>query len=143
MNLLGHLQPTHDALEMQQLRLQVIAENIAQAQTTRTPDGGPYQRKQVQFSTYLERAGGLDAPARGVELPRLKVDGLVSDDSPGERVFQPGHPDADADGFVTYPNVAVSMEMVELLQASRAYEANLQVVRTAKEMVEQALTIGR
>lgn len=140
MDLLGHLQPTQDALSMQQLRLQVIAENIANAQTTRTVDGGPYQRREVVFSAMLDRmnSGGSDRP-----LPRIEIEGIRADAGEGPRVHQPGHPDADEGGFVSYPNVAVSLEMVDLMQASRAYEANLQVVRTSKTMAEQAMSIGR
>lgn len=138
MNIIGELQTTNDALTMQQMRLQVIAENIAQAQTTKTPEGHAYQRKQVVFSSYMDRSG----PA-GDALPRLRIDGVESDRGLGERVHNPGHPHADKDGYVTYPNVSVSMEMIDLLQASRAYEANLVSIRTAKEMAEQAMSVGR
>lgn len=140
MNLLGNIQPTHDALTMQQLRLQVIAENIAQAQTTKTESGGPYKRRELVFSSYMDPAEQNGSRAN---LPRLKLDSIKTDETPGQRVHQPGHPHADKDGYVTYPNVAVSLEMVDLMQAARAYEANLQVVKTSKQMVEQALSISK
>ncbi len=141
MDILGHLQPTQDELAMQQTRLQIIAENIAQAQTTRDVDGQPFQRREVVFSAFLDR--NASAPTSRTELPRLQVEGIRQDDTPGQRVFQPGHPHADEEGYVTYPNVSISMEMVDLLQASRAYEANLQVVRTSRELAEKAMNISR
>lgn len=125
---------------MQQMRLQVIAENIAHAQTTRTADGGPYKRQEVVFSAVLKGAANLSGDRA---LPRMEIQGIREDSSEGPRVHQPGHPDADEEGFVSYPNVAVSLEMVDLMQASRAYEANLQVVRASKSMAEQAMLIGR
>lgn len=140
MDLLGNIKPTQDALQIQQLRLQVIAENIAHAQTTRTAQGGPYQRRELVFSSYLDPKAKSDI--EGASLPRLRLDSVAKDPTPGDRIHQPGHPDADENGYVTYPNVAVSMEMVDLMQAARAYEANLQVVRTSKEMAEKAMTIG-
>jgi flagellar basal-body rod protein FlgC len=141
MNIIGELQSTYDALTVQQRRMQVIAENIAQSQTTRTPSGGAYQRKMVNFSSYLDQ--NSTSGFSGASLPRLKMDGITYDETPGMRVEEPGHPHADEDGFVTYPNVSVSMEMVDLLEASRAYEANLASIRTAKEMAEQAMSMGR
>jgi flagellar basal-body rod protein FlgC len=140
MDFFSHIQPTQDALAVQQTRLQVIAENIAHAQTTRTAEGGPYQRREVVFSAYFDPS----SPNRSERsLPRLQMESLRVDETPGQRVHQPGHPDADENGYVTYPNVAVSLEMVDLMQTARAYEANLQAVRTTKEMAEKAMAIKR
>lgn len=138
MDLFSTIQPTQDALAIQQLRMQVIAENIANAQTTMTENGGPYQRREVVFSSYFDKASkGLSQ-----ELPRIRLEAVEADQTPGPTVHQPGHPNADENGYVTYPNVAVSLEMVDLMQAARAYEANLQAVRTAKEMAEKAMAIS-
>lgn len=140
MDLLGNIQPTQDALSLQQMRLQVIAENIAQAQTTSTPDGGAYQRRELVFSAFFDQTTGNGGNS---DLPRLRMEGIQKDETAGQRVHQPGHAHADEEGYVTYPNVAVSLEMVDLMQAARAYEANLQVVKTSKQMAEQAMGIGK
>jgi len=139
MDLFGHIQPTQDALAMQQLRMQVIAENIAHAQTTRTPDGGAYQRREVVFSSYFDASANNHTDRN---LPRIQLESIKSDDTPGPMVHEPGHPDADENGYVSYPNVAVSLEMVDLLQSARAYEANLQTIRVTKEMAEKAMAIS-
>lgn len=138
MDLFSTIQPTQDALAIQQLRMQVIAENIAHAQTTMTESGGAYQRREVVFSSFFDK----DSKGLSQELPRIHVEGIETDDTPGPTVHQPGHPHANDEGYVTYPNVAVSLEMVDLMQAARAYEANLQAVRTAKDMAEKAMSIS-
>ena len=140
---------TASALTAQRLRMDVISNNVANAETTRTADGGAYQRQQVYFMAKQSESGILPqikaAAKRQIQAPGkgVQVSSIIADDSPGNKVYDPNHPDADEEGFVTYPNVAVSMEMVDLMQASRAYEANLQVVKTARTMVEQALSISR
>jgi len=119
-------------------RIDVIAENIANARTTRTSDGGPYRRKMVVFEPLLEDALGRASLDGGV------TSRVVQDMStPFERVMDPGHPDADAEGMVAYPNVDTVMEMAELISAIRAYEANVTAQENFIRMAERALELAR
>lgn len=123
----------------ERLRMEVIANNIANANSTRGPDGEPYRRKDVVFAEVLQdQIAGRPAQLAGVAA----VD-VVDDPSEFPRVYQPGHPDADADGYVRMPNVQLPIEMVNLLTASRSYEANLKAAQTFRQMNEQALTLLR
>jgi len=140
MNVLPAISVTADALSVEKTRLEVIGQNIANAQTTRGPDGLPYQRKIVTFETQLRQATGVDG---GPALEGLRVAAITGDPRPGQRIHNPGHPHADANGMVQLPNVSLPQEMVDLVTASRAYEANLSVVRTAKQMAMRALQIGK
>jgi flagellar basal-body rod protein FlgC len=137
MNLISAVDISSSALAAQRTRLDIVAQNIANAQTTRTPGGGPYQRQIVSFETeLLKRAGGQS-------LQTVHVAGVSSDRSEGERVQNPQHPDADAEGFVQMPNVNLAYEMVDLITASRTYEANLAVVKDARTMAMKTLEIGK
>jgi len=140
------------ALNAQRLRLDLISNNVANAETTRTEAGGPYQRQDVVFTTRAPHAflpALLKARRSGESLnTALPLDGvhvarLVTDDTPGPRVYDPTHPDADADGFVTYPNVNLVTEMTNMLSATRSYEAAMSVIEAAKRMALRALDIGR
>lgn len=136
-----HLIPGADAsasaLNAEKLRMDIIAQNIANANTTRDVDGEPYKRKLVMFETLLERT------ERGREVQGVRVSGLMDDPTPGDAIYNPAHPHADENGMVHMPNVKVSREMVDLISTSRAYEANLSVVKTSRQMAAQALSIGR
>jgi flagellar basal-body rod protein FlgC len=121
--------------------MEVAATNIANAETTRTDSGGPYRRQQVVFSTLLNGAMGGARSADG--LGGVQIAEVTPDNSELPRVHAPGHPDADADGYVTYPNVQVSHEMVDLMTAARAYEANLKSIQAFKSMTEQSLALLR
>jgi flagellar basal-body rod protein FlgC len=143
MNIISGIDVTASALNAQKMRLDVVAQNIANAQTTRGPDGLPYQRKIVSFETELVRRTGA-APASGPSaLQSVHVSGISRDNTPGQRVYEPQHPDAGADGYVQMPNVNMAYEMVDLMTASRAYEANLSVVKNARQMALKALDIGK
>jgi flagellar basal-body rod protein FlgC len=140
------------ALTAQRLRLDVIANNIANAETTRTDEGGPYQRQEVVFGTQGRERSFLpalvlarrDPQARDLlPIQGVQVQQVTADDEPGPRVYDPAHPDADADGYVTYPNVNIVTEMTNMLSATRSYEAGLAVVEAAKRMALKALEIGR
>lgn len=137
MNLISGIDVTAGALNAQKTRLDIVAQNIANAQTTRTPNGGPYQRQVVSFESELVRRIG------GLSLQSVKVGNIQPDRTPGQQVYNPQHPDAGADGLVTMPNVNLSYEMVDLITASRAYEANLSVVKNARQMAMKALEIGK
>jgi flagellar basal-body rod protein FlgC len=137
MNLISGIDVTAGALTAQKIRLDVVAQNIANAQTTRTAAGGPYQRQVVSFESELVRRVG------GAAMQSVRVASISPDRTPGQQVFNPQHPDAGPDGLVTMPNVNLSYEMVDLITASRAYEANLSVVKNARQMAVKALQIGK
>lgn len=141
MNLISGIDVSSSALSAQKTRLDIVAQNIANAQTTRGPDGLPYQRKTVSFETELIRQAG--AIPGGPALQSVHISSIKNDPTPGQRVFDPQHPDASADGYVQMPNVNMAFEMVDLITASRAYEANLSVVKNARQMALRALEIGK
>jgi flagellar basal-body rod protein FlgC len=132
-------------LTAQRLRMSVIANNIANMNTTRTPDGTPYRRQFAVFapvstekSTRQATRGSNPAEGRGVA-----VVGVLEDRSPARLVYDPGHPDANREGYVSLPNIDPVREMVDMISASRAYEANVTAINAAKTMAMRALDIGR
>lgn len=146
------------ALTAQRLRMDVLANNVANAETTRTEEGGPYKRQQVvftanqetSFASFLSPTSNTDTISttqlesnNQTKLAGVRVETILTDDSPGNRVYDPNHPDADADGFVTYPNVNLATEMTDMLSATRSYEANVTVFNSLKGMALKALDIGR
>lgn len=138
-NLFGAAAISNTGMTAERLRMEVIANNIANANSTRGPDGEPYRRKDVVFSELLDQQiAGQPAQLAGVAA----VD-VVDDPSEFPRVYQPGHPDADAEGYVRMPNVQLPIEMVNLLTASRSYEANLKASLAFRQMNEQALALLR
>lgn len=151
MSLFNALRTTASALTAQRLRLDIIANNIANAETTRTAEGGPYQQSSVVFSPRAEvRPFRLPSLVRHARLRAssesqrgVQVTAIVQDETPGNRVYDPNHPDADEAGFVTYPNVNLVTEMTDLLSATRSYEANVTVLNAVKQMALKALDIGR
>ena len=125
-------------LTAERMRMDVVAENLANAQTTRGADGQPYRRKEVILA---DRGGGFGASlsaAMGVE-----VAGIAQDQTPLKRLYDPGHPDADAEGYVAMPNVDTVSEMVDLITAQRAYEANVTAMQAAKQMFSKTLELLR
>ena len=146
MNIDGTLGISASALRAERLRLDVIASNLANAHTTRTAEGGAYRRRNVVFvSQGLEEDFGATIEAMAEQGARqgVKVSEVIEDQSPLNMVFEPGHPDANAEGYVAYPNVNPVSEMVDLMTATRAYEANAQAVTATKRMNDAALDIGR
>jgi len=137
-------------LTSERLRLDVIANNLANANTTRTPEGGPYMRQvAVVASRPAEtRRGGLGGGASsgdqaGLAGNGVRVLGIVRDPSPPVLKYDPSHPDADENGYVAMPNVNVVTEMVDMITATRAYEANVTALNASKQMILKALEIGR
>jgi flagellar basal-body rod protein FlgC len=128
------LEISASGLSAQRRRLDVISNNIANANTTRTPEGGPYQRQQVVFSARMEAAGALGEQPAGIETPEV-----VADAAPPRMVYEPGHPDADAQGYVAMPNVNIVQEMTDMISATRAYEANVTAMNAAKSMAMKDL----
>lgn len=137
MNIIPAVNVSSSALSAQKMRLDIVAQNIAHAQTTRTADGGPYQRQIVSFETELVKRTG------GASLQSVRIGGVSNDRSAGQSVYNPQHPDAGPDGMVKMPNVNLAYEMVDLITASRAYEANLSVVKNGRQMAMKTLEIGR
>ena len=145
MGLFDAINTAASGLSAERLRMDVTAENLANAQTTRGADGRPYQRKVVE----LQEAGGgtgFGATLSGA-MNRgsggVRVAGIATDSTPNRLVYDPGHPDADARGYVSMPNVQPVTEMVDLISASRGYEANVTVMQTAKQMFSKTLEILR
>jgi flagellar basal-body rod protein FlgC len=136
MDALNTLYTAGSALTAQRLRMDVVSSNLANVETTSTPEGGPYRREMVVFEP-LELPTGPGSDPVGVQ-----VAGIVPDQSPFNRVYQPGNPQSDPSGFVNYPNVDLTTEMVDLLAASRAYQANATVVQATKSVVQNTLDLG-
>lgn len=133
MSLFRTLETSASALTAERFRMDIISNNIANANTTSTPEGGPFQRHLAVFASRYQQG----RPA-GVQ-----VVGVAKDPTPAKLVYNPGHPDADPRGYVAMPNVDVVSEMVDMISAARAYEANVTVINEAKRMVQKALEIGR
>ncbi len=131
-------------LSAERMRMEVVASNIANAQATRAHGDQPYRRKQVVFATALEHAlGGNSRSGGGPRIGGVNVVGIQEDNSDFPKVYIPGHPHADENGMVAMPNVKLPNEMVDLVTASRSYEANLRAIRSFREMAEQTLALLR
>lgn len=129
-------------MSAQRLRMEIAAANMANAETTRTPEGGPYRKRSVVFEAEPTRPGA--SSGRDGEVPGgVRVERIVTDPTPPAVRYQPGHPDADAGGYVSYPNVNATEEMVDLIAAARSYEAGLSVVRVAKQLLQATLNLVR
>ncbi len=138
MGLFDALNISASGMTAHRMWMDVIASNIANSETTRTPEGGPYRRREVLFTALGNGSADAGEAGRGV-----KVVGVVEDDNPTRMVYMPGHPDAREDGYVEMPNVNPVTEMVDLVVASRAYEANATALEAAKSMFNRALDILR
>ena len=136
--ILAGIQNTSAALDAEHARLDIISQNIANAQTTRDVDGKPYQRRVVVFENVLNNALGGNPG-----LPAMRVARVEHDPRPALKISQPGNPEADEHGMVLMPNVNIQEEMADMISASRAFEANLAVVKNARAMALQTLAIGK
>jgi flagellar basal-body rod protein FlgC len=132
-------------LKAQRTRLNTISANIANAEPTSTPEGGPYKKKSVVFQTQnLPFSRHLDASMAQQGQPQgVKVARIVEENDKPQRVYDPSHPDAKEDGYVELPNVSVLKETVDMMSATRSYEANTTTIKSAKRMAMKALEIGR
>src|SRR5207237_7844294 len=141
MNLLTAMDVNASGLTAQSKRVEISSANLANSQTTRTEEGGPYRRKDVVFQTssFQESLGA----AMGGGVEGVEVSDVVNDPRPFDRRYEPGHPDADKDGYVSYPNVNVMEEMANLVEASRSYEANIAAISIVKTMINRTLDLGR
>lgn len=150
MNLFGVMEVSGSALQAERIRAEVVAANMANAETTRTADGGPYRRQHVVFTSaapqptfagqLLGQSGGSFA-APGQEIGGVRVSAVVADGGDPLRRYDPGHPDADKDGYVSYPDINPLTEMVDLMGATRAYGLNSSAVQAEKGMVTASLDI--
>ncbi|MDA8165071.1 MAG: flagellar basal body rod protein FlgC [Desulfobacteraceae bacterium] len=144
MDVMTALKISGSALKAERTRLNVAAMNLANMETTRTIEGGPYRAKSVVFAAKpLEDDFGGRLAAASDNLRQVEVAEVVEDKTPFREVYDPGHPDADANGIVRYPNVDLNEEMVDMMAAQRGYEANVSAMDAAKTMALRALDISR
>jgi len=143
MSLFSTLSVSASGMAAQRARTEVLVENLANSETTRTPEGGPYRRKDVvftedptlgSFSSELDQA--LGGNVSGVAVSQISIDA-----SAPEMRYQPGHPDANADGYVAYPKINPAEDMVDLMGASRSYEANVAAISAVKDMINKSLDL--
>jgi flagellar basal-body rod protein FlgC len=139
MDIFDSMKISSSALAAQRSRLNVVSSNLANIETTRTPEGGPYQKRDVVFrSAPMNFAGVLDRAVQGVEVAEIRTS-----QEPPKLVHDPSHPDANEQGYVALPNISLLEEMVDMTSASRNYDANVTVIKSAKRMALKALEIGR
>lgn len=145
MNFIDALHISASGLTSQRLRMNVVSSNIANSHTTRTPEGGPYRRKDVVFSSQPVRNSFQDMMNSQLsdKLSEVRVVEIVEDPGPSVLKYDPQHPDADAKGFVRLPNINMITEMVNMMSATRSYEANVTAVKATKNMAQKALEIGK
>ena len=147
MDFINSMEISASGLSAQRTRLNIISQNIANANVTRTAEGGPYRRQITVFSaapfvSHLQQA--IDQPPYQADPRRgVLINEVKNDPTPFKRVYDPAHPDADDEGYVNLPNVEIVSEMTNLINASRSYEANISAVAASKNMALKALEIGR
>lgn len=140
MSLFTSLQVSASGMAAQRTRAEVLVENMANAETTRTPDGGPYKRKDVVFSTDLQ-ASPFSAVFQNELANGVRVADVTVDDRAPELRYVPGHPDADANGYVAFPNMNPAEEMVDLMNASRSYQGNVAAMSAVKDMINKSIDL--
>lgn len=145
MDFFDALHTSSSGMSAQRLRMNLISSNLANTNTTRTEDGGPYRRKDAVFAAHSLRPTFNDIleAAGKTEFTEVNVVDIVEDQSPPIKKFDPNHPDADEKGFVAMPNINLMEEMVNMISATRSYEANVAAVKASKNMALRALDIGR
>jgi len=150
MGLFDAIDASGSALSAERLRMDVTSENLANAQTTKGADGQPYRRKEVVLqqagasgSSFSSVLASMQGAGGAKSVNGVRVSGIVEDSSALKRLYDPGHPDADKDGYVTMPNVNTVTEMTDLISSSRAYEANVTAMQTAKQMFSKTLDLLR
>jgi flagellar basal-body rod protein FlgC len=142
MDIFSSFDVSASALKAQTIRLNTISSNLANVDTTSTPEGGPYKKKSVYFqskplSFQDELDNNLQGSVQGVEVTKI-----IEDKDPPRKVYDPSHPDADKDGYVSMPNISVLKEMVDMMSATRSYEANVTAIQSEKRMVLKAIDLG-
>jgi flagellar basal-body rod protein FlgC len=142
MDVFNSLKISSSALKAQTIRLNTISSNIANIDTTRTPEGGPYQKKEVVFQSNGSFADNLEQSLKG-SVQGVEVTAIRSSQAPPRMIYDPSHPDADEGGYVAKPNVNLVEEITDMTAATRAYEANVTAIKSGKRMALKALEIGR
>jgi flagellar basal-body rod protein FlgC len=144
MSLFSALSIGASGMSAQRARAEVLVENLANAETTRTPEGGPYRRKDVVFeSTEVSSPFSSVFDAQVQSAGGVAVSEVVTDTSDPERRYLPGHPDADQDGYVAFPRMNPAEDMVDLMGAARGYEANVAAISAVKDMIQRSLDLMR
>lgn len=143
MSLFSAISVGASGMSAQRARAEVLVENLANADTTRTPGGGPYRRKDVVFETSPVAEEFSSIFAQQVGTGGVAVAGVVTDTAAPQRRYIPGHPDADADGYVAFPNVNPAEDMVDLMGAARGYEANVASITAVKDMIQRSIDLLR
>jgi flagellar basal-body rod protein FlgC len=143
MDIIPGLQSSASALHAERIRMEVISQNIANANTTKTENGEPYRRQLVHFESILRKQMGQPNNVASNNLSQVEATKIIEDSRPFPEVYQPGHPDANKDGMVQYPNVHIHEEMADMISASRAYEANMAVIRTSRTLAMQTINMGK
>lgn len=144
MNLFGILDLSGSALLAERQRAEIVTSNLANAETTHTADGGPYKRMHVIFGAHPMGPHNFQATLASLSdlhTEGVRVDGVVEDTTAPIRRFEPGHPDADADGYVSYPAINPVEEMVNLMGAARSYQLNASAVQSTKNMIQASIDI--
>lgn len=143
MDIIPGLQSSASALHAERIRMEVISQNIANANTTKAENGEPYRRQLVHFESILRKQMGQPNDVASNNLSQVEATKIIEDSRPFREVYQPGHPDANKDGMVQYPNVHIHEEMADMISASRAYEANMAVIRTSRTLAMQTINMGK
>ena len=145
MSLFSSLSVSASGMAAERARASLLVENLANAETTRTPEGGPYRRKDAVFASEAVTSpfGSEFANAIGAEGTGVRVAEVIEDQSAPERRYQPGHPDAGADGYVAFPHINPAEDMVDLMSASRNYEANVAAISAVKDMITHSIDLLR
>jgi len=140
MSLFSAIQVSSSGMSAQRMRAEMLVENMANAETTRTPEGGPYRRKDVVFSTDIQ-SSPFSAVFQSELGTGVKVADVITDSSAPDMRYVPGHPDADENGYVAFPKMNPAEEMVDLLNASRSYQANVSAMTAVKDMITNSISI--
>ncbi len=143
MSLLSSLSVSASGMAAQRTRAEVITENLANAETTRTPDGGPYRRKDVVFESNGAGTSFASLLSDAMVPGGVSVSGIHVDEGDPEKRYLPGHPDAGADGYVSFPKINPAEEMVDLMSASRGYQANIASMNAVKDMIVHSIDLLR
>jgi flagellar basal-body rod protein FlgC len=144
MSLFSLLSVSASGMSAQRARAELLVENLANAETTRTPEGGPYRRKDAVFETATADSPFSSLFESQIGQPSgVRVSQVVVDDNAPERRYMPGHPDADKDGYVAFPRMNPAEDMVDLMGASRSYDANVAAIAAVKDMIQRSIDLLR
>src|SRR5438128_511397 len=142
MSLFSSIQVSASGMNAQRTRAELLVENMANSETTRTPEGGPYRRKDVVFSSEAQTSP-FSAIFQGELSTGVSVSDVVTDTRAPDKRYQPGHPDADANGYVAFPHMNPAEDMVDLMGASRGYQANVAAISAVKDMIQKSIDLLR